>query len=310
MATSGSTDFTVNRTELIESSLRLAGLLDPGVSASAKQNTQGVQTLQIYLKHLISRGPHLWRQDEGVCFLDEDAQSYSLGPSGGEATRLSDLISTTVDGAHTSSDTTILLDSITGMASGDRIGIELADGTRQWTTINGAPASLTVTLTTGITGDVDDGATVYTYTSKIERPVRITSVRRLHDETETPIELVSREEYFQLPSKGSAGKVVMAYYHPTLTNGKLYVWPTADDVDDQIRFTYERAFEDMDAVSNNLDLPVEWIETVKYGLAYRLAQEMSGSYERIQMLKAEADGREAQLLSFDQEYASVHLAPG
>lgn len=310
MATSGSVDFTVNRTELVESSLRLAGLLEPGVSASPKQNTQAVQTLQIYLKHLISRGPHLWRQEEGVLFLDEDAQSYSLGPTGGEATKLSDLVSTTVDGAHTASDTTILLDSITGMASGDRIGIELADGTRQWTTINGAPAALTVTLTTGLTGAVDDGATVYTYTSKIERPVRITSIRRLHDGIEVPVATVSREEYFQLPNKGSAGKVVQAYYQPTLTNGKLYVWPTADNVADQIRFTYERAFEDMDAVANNLDLPVEWVETVKYGLAYRLAQEMSGSYERISMLKAEAESREAQLLAFDQEYASVYLAPG
>lgn len=310
MATSGSVDFTINRTELIEAALRLAGLLDPGVSASAKQNTQSVQTLQIYLKHLISRGPNLWRQEEGVLFLDEDTQSYSLGPSGGEATKLSDLVSTTVDGAHSATDTTILLDSITGMASGDRIGIELADGTRQWTTINGAPASLTVTLTTALTGDVDDGATVYTYTSKIERPVRITSIRRVHSDIEVPIALVSREEYFQLPNKDSAGKVVQAYYHPTLTNGKLYVWPTADDVDDQIRFSYERSFEDMDATSNNLDLPVEWIETVKYGLAYRLAQEMSGSYQRISMLKAEAENRESQLLAFDQEYASVYLAPG
>ena len=59
------------------------------------------------------------------------------------------------------------------MSDADNIGIELDDGTIQWTTINGAPAGSTVTLTDALTDDVASGNAVYVYTAKTNRPMKL-----------------------------------------------------------------------------------------------------------------------------------------
>lgn len=311
MATSSSIDWTLDRQTLVNGALRLAQGVDWAIEPSAVVGAVANEALNGYLKHLMSRGPHLWRQTEGVLFLTEDEQYYDLGTaSGGDhATKLSDFVSTTLSAAAVLGAGTITVASITSLASGDFIGIELADGTRQWTTINGAPAGSTVTLTDVLTGAADSAATVYSYTTKVERPVRITGLRRRVSGNDTPVELVSRQEYFEQANKAAAGKVNIAFYDRQVSLGRLYVWPTADNVEDTLRFTYERTFEDMDVNGDNFDVPGEWLETIRFGLGYRLAIELGRPLERIMFLKGEAEQRERELLGFDQEDASVYVQP-
>lgn len=309
MATSGSVNFTETRDEIIEDALRLAGVLDITESPKAAVSEAADRTLDSYLKYLMARGLQLWRLTEGVLFLVEGQESYNLGSTGDEATRASDLVATALNGAAASAATALTVDLTTGMTVGDRIGVELTDGTRHWTTIATIPTSATLTITSGLASAASDDATVYAYTAKIERPLRISNVRsRDADGLETPLSSVSRQEYMEQPDKATDGKVVMVHYSPQLVNGVLYVWPTADDLTDQICFTFERILEDVDAGDDNFDLPVECLEPLKYGLGLRLAHKY-GKMDRIQYLKPEAEEKEARMLNFDAEDASVFIQP-
>lgn len=301
-------NFDETRDELIEDALRLAGVLDITETPRAGVSESARRTLDAYLKHMMSRGLHVFRQTEGVLFLNQDQESYELGSDGDEATRVSDLVATTLTSAASAGATTLALTS-SGMAVSDRIGIALDGGTRQWTTIATIPDSASVTITTALTGAAASGNTVYTYTSKIERPLRVWNLRlRDSDGIETPLRQISRQEYMEQSDKNADGKVVMTHYSPQLDDGVLFVWPTADSITDQIRFTFERVIADADSGDGNFDFPVEWLETLKYGLALRLAHKY-GKRDRIEYLKPEAEQKEAELLAFDVEDSSVFVSP-
>ena len=308
MSTSGSIDFTATRDEIIEGAFSLCGAKDPTEALSAEYLTIGTRALNLYIKALMTKAPQLWRQTEGVLFLNEDQQSYSLGTGGDHSAKLDDLFSTTLSAAASSAATSITLTSVSGLAVSDKIGIAQDDGTRHWTTVATIVGS-TVTLASGLTDDAASGLTVYGYTTLLERPVRLYNLRRRQGTTEIPVDLVSRSEYFEQPTKAAEGKIVLAYYSPQLSAGKLYVWPTADTAADQLRFTYERTFEDMDSALNNFDMPIEAVEMIKYGLAVRIGPEIGAPMEIMRTLKAESEQRESEAMAFDQEDASVFFTP-
>jgi len=62
----------------------------------------------------------------------------------------------------------------------------------------------------------------------IDRPLKASQARRLlSDGQESPIWVVSRQEYMEQPVKSTNGVPNMVYYDPQLDLGVLYVWPTS-----------------------------------------------------------------------------------
>jgi len=68
---------------------------------------------------------------------------------------------TAIKVAASKDDLTIDVNSISGLADDDSIGITLDDGTLQWTTVNGTPAGDTVTLAEALPDDAAIGNVVY-----------------------------------------------------------------------------------------------------------------------------------------------------
>lgn len=269
MATSGSTDYSVNRNQIITEALELLGVLPAGDTADTNDVTSLSLTLNLMIKHWQSRGVALWKNAQIVVFLELSAQSYSLGPTGDKACLLSDMVKTEVAAAAASGATTLVVDSITSMASGDIIGIELDGGDLQWTTINGAPASATITLTAALTDDVNLDAHVYTYTTAtIPRPLFVTE-GRLHQNSdqEIPLSIIGRNKYMRLTSKTSTGPASQIYYDPLRANGELYVWPTASTVKDYLILNTRMPLEDFDGSTDDPDFPQEWMLPLAWNLA-------------------------------------------
>lgn len=309
MATSGSTTYSQTRIDLVKGALRLAGVLDGAEAPKAEDADAANAALNLYLKAFQSKAPQLWRQDQGVLFLTPGTESYNLGTGGDRATRQADFASTELAANAALGASTITVDSASGFTSGDQIGIELSDGTRQWTTVSGAPVGAVITLAAVLTGAASSGGTVYGYTTILSRPNRITHMVRRCDSVDIEVQLVSRQEHFNAPTKTQEGSVLQAYYSPQITRGILYVWPTGADVNETLRFTYERTLEDMLANDDDFDLPQEWLECFKFGLAYRLALEFGAPISKVQILKGESEQREQELLDYDQEYASIYFSP-
>jgi hypothetical protein len=104
------------------------------------------------------------------------------------------------------------------------------------------------------------------------RPMRISSIRFKQDDQETPIALVTRQEYDDLPDKTATGLPSMVHFSRLQSTAKIYVWPVlATASGERIQFTYEREFEETDDLSDGPDAPVEWDNAIVYSLAVLLA---------------------------------------
>jgi len=311
MTTSNSTDFTLDAGQIIDESFSLLGVKIAAVDLQSEQIQDGLNALNLMLKGWQAQGLHLWTEEEGIIFLDVGKENYLLGPTGDEATTIDDFVGTTITSTLAADVVIIPVVSSTGMLAGDFVGIQLDDKTRHWTTIFSVDTSTQITLTVKLPTQAISGNTAFTFTKLIERPLRISSSRRktFAQDNEIPVESWSRNEYFKQVNKSSQGTVVNSYYSPLLNNGRYYVWQTAASVNDLVRFSFERSIQDIDLSSETLDIPVEWLETVIYNLAVRLANTYSAPPQRIQLIVAEAAFFLDQLLGWDEEIESLNVQP-
>ena len=302
MATSNSTDFNLTRDELLLGALRLIGKSGRGKTASSADISDAAEALELMVKSLQATGAHLWKTQEATLFIEKGTPSYSL--SGANCTQ--EYVKTAMKVAGVATDSTIDVDSIAGSSDADFIGIKLDDGTMQWTTINGAPSGDTVTLTAALTGASAIGSTVYTYTTKIVRPLKALSARRIGT-SDIDIDVVSRDEYFTLPNKLSSGEINQVYYDPQLEIGKFYIWPTGNAADDRVQITFMMPLEDFDSSNINPDFPQEWLEALKWGVAARLGPEYGLPLDRQTYLDQMSAGKLEFISGFDEEYASIYF---
>lgn len=308
MATSGSYDFALDRDGLITAAYRFIGAIAVGENPTTDELTNGGQILNLMLKGWQAEGIALWLNKKATLFLDYNTQSYSIGPSGGNVCLTSDAVKTEVRVAASSTDTTLEVDSTTGMTAGDYIGVQLDDGTLQWTTIDTVTDTDTLELTDALTDDVAVDNHVYTYTTKLQRPLGIIEARRVDkDNISTPLFELSRQEYMALSLKSALGITTQYYFDPQLTNAALYVWPTASLVTDTLEMTVKMPIQDMDASADDGEFPVEWSEAVVLNLARRIGIQLGVPVDKeLKELAAEA---KYMAKTFDDETASLYFQP-
>jgi len=311
MATSGSTDFSISRTTIINDVCEDLNLKSEGQPVANHIKTKAILRLQAMIKADMMDGLHLWAIADGTLFFVLNQESYTLGTGGDEAS--ASYLKTEVATAQTSGNNTLVVDSTTGMTAGDNIGIELDGGDLQWTTITSVDSSTQVTLDANLTDDVAVDNHVYTYTTIIEKPIRIIpDTIRIENSSgmETPVHLVSRSDYMSIPDKSSSGVTNKVFYEPLRTTGKLYIWPVADDVQRVLHFNYERTLEDMDAAGNEPDYPIQFAEYLMAGLRYRMGRIAGMTDQELITAKAEADSEKQRCLDFDSEEGSLFFQPG
>lgn len=311
MATSGSTDFSVTALDIVNQAFSKIGVKAAEQDLTAAETADGMLSLNLMVKAWQAQRLHLWTKQEGILFLDAGKTDYLLGPSGDEATLFDDFIGTTTSNSEVALATVIEVASTAGMAAADNVGIKLDDNTRHWTTIVSVDSPTQITITTGIPSASAANSSVFTFTNLIERPLRVLSSRRAKFGVDNEFEMFrfARDQYFNQPDKLSTGTTVNYYYSPQLTQGRYYVWQTASSVDDYVRFTFERTIEDFDGTTNNPDFPIEWAETIIWNLAGRLAVDYNIPPAKQQIISANASAMLENLLGFDEEPASISIAP-
>ncbi len=184
MATSGSTDFSLNARSLCKFALKKIRVVGHGEDMAPEDAETALEELNLMLKGLQLDAPSLWRQTEGSVSLVADTSSYTLSP----------------------------------------------------------------------------------------RPFRVYECRyRSASGIDLPMFDMTRQEYMDLPLKTSAG--VPTTYYPDYQRGAttLFVWPVPASVTTEtLQYTYQRIFEDLDSLNDDIDIPQEYLETVGYQLASRL----------------------------------------
>lgn len=310
---SGSYDFNMQRDDIIKAALRLIGVLKKDETPSAPEIENASQSFNRMLKSWQAEDIGLWLITEARMYTSPGTESYSLGLTGDNATLSA--VETEIETATSSGDSTIDVDSITGMTDGDYIGIELDDGTLQWTTINGSPSGNTITLTTVLTDDVAVDNQVYTYTGKIQRPMEVISARlRNKADDETPLNFYTRDEYFRLTSKDDTGQINHVFYDKQLTNGVFYVYPTGTLCTDRIMLTLKYPVEDIDSAGDYAEFPNEWLDVITYNLAVKLFYEYPNDDKRIDIntihtLRKDARELKELLKNFDTAQGPYQFCP-
>lgn len=235
MTTSGSTDFSVDRDDLIEGALRICGVLDPeSGSATATQLTVGAEALNILVKALEADGMPLWAIKKKTITLTASQANYTV-------------------------------------------------------------SSLS-----------------------IGRPLKIVAAYRTDssgtDPIDTPMRVITRDEYISRSSKSTEGVPLEIWYDPQLTNAlaTVYVYPTPSSTvatDYTVSIYYQAPFEDFDASTDTPDFPQEWYKCIKWMLANELAYEYGVPGPILDRISMKAELEHNKVLDMGMEEGSVYFMP-
>lgn len=311
MATSGSVNFSTSRDEIIKYALLNVGGIAQGGTPTATQYTDCAFLLNGIVKLWQTEGMPLWALKQGYIFPIHDTNQVLLGPTGGKASH--SYTQTTIGADEASGQTVITVASISGISNTDIIGIEQDDGTIHWTTVNGAPASTEVTLTTALTDEASEGNYVYAYptSAQIHRPLRIIHAYTYDfaNSTGQPLTLVSSTDHFDLGHVEIESYPLQFAYSPQLTNGIFRFYPRFQDGNKIIVIYFQRPFEDFDASSDEPDFPQEWYLPLVWMLSWALGPSHGVPIDERRVWFAEANALKEQLLSFGMEEGSIRFEP-
>lgn len=339
MATSGTVTYRTNRNQIIEGALRLVGAVDPenASPATATQINNGAEALNLMVKSWEAVGLQLWERKYAVIFPQQGQGIFALGnpgPAGDHATLSTPLgsgfVQTTLTSAASAGATTITVDSVDGLTTAGitatsidddyNIGVQLSDGTVQWTTVNGAPAGNVVTLDTALSDDAAAGAYVFCYETKLIRPLRILDafIQQLGGDSTAyptsggnsiPVRPISKDEYNRFGAKNAQGTPIQLAYDVQANTGYVYLYPTFLAASQVLFIEFTKPIDDFTTSTDDYDMPQEWGEALKFNLALRLAPEYEVPREKYQQIKDMAASLFQFIDGYDQETTSVFIQP-
>lgn len=333
MAISNSYDFSLTRDQIIEAALRKLNALLEGNTASAAKITNGAQALNVMLKswsarsypiHNIRRLFVLPNTPSTIARNSNLVWDINIGNVGTNHTTTT-YVHTTTTATTAAGGTTLTVSSISGINNGDTIGVELVSTSSliHWTTVNGAPAGSTVTLTSGIpTGNsVAVGAHIYTYTASTQRAPRPTAIHgqwivNLENNTRYPINMRPEDELINVAynTTPSGAPVNISYRQnffgaPNSQDGVLFLYPGWGDAANLIELRAQYPFSDMDSAGDEVQAPPEWFEAIIYGLATRLAPEYGLDAKLRMIIAKEANDAFDTAMLGSNENSSIYLQP-
>lgn len=306
MSVSGTNTFSQTRNDIINRAYKIIGIKTRGRDLTAEEINEASEALNLYVKGLKSEGVYLWKYAEGTLFIKVGQESYIL--DGATANATESFVQTTTSASATSGATAIVVTSATGFTAGYYVGVMQNDGDIFWTTV-ASVAGTTITLTSPLTNNVSNGATIYVYQTKITRPEAITSCRRRDSSNyDTPLNELARNDYFNLAQKTIIGQPTQFYYDKQLSSGTIYLYQAPNDASNTVKFTFQKMFFDFNAGNDNPDFPIEWAETLAFGLASRLCYDFSIDKTKTEQIKRTYDEMLRNLKGYDRE-DSIYFVP-
>ena len=149
-------------------------------------------------------------------------------------------------------------------------------------------------------------------------PTKIIQAWNRANNLDSPILIVSRQEYNMLGAKTTQGTPSQLWYNPpgeisaTETQGTLtfYVTPDANSASNITPyFTGVRPLADFDSSTDVMDFPQYWGNAVVWGLASQLSYEYGVGLSERQLIERKADRHRNDALSYGTEEGSFTILP-
>ena len=129
---------------------------------------------------------------------------------------------------------------------------------------------------------------------------------------DTPVMLVSKQEYNVLGSKFSTGTANTIFYDPRKLNGILYVYLTPDSnaqTNLELHIIAQMPLNDISLATDIPDFPNEWMNCLVWNLADQLALEYGVPMNARQEIATRANAYKTQLSDWDVEASSTFFQP-
>lgn len=321
MSVSGTVSQTVfNTRKVVDHAFRRCRLPPEGVGSEQLQ--VALESLYLILSQLANRGLQLWCIEKQIMPLYE-AQGVIEMPNG-----VVDILNTNlrtvepVTGTITSTATTKTTEFATPTQV-TTVGILWSGAS---TSVAFETSSDGVTWTTVATED-DPGASADTYTwydldgsiATLYFRARATSgnlnahtVYLSNTPTEIPMARLNRDDYVNLPNKAFQGRPLQFWVNRQLNNPYLYLWPvpSAQFVTAQVIVWTKRYIMDVGSLTQEIEVPQRWYDSVVYLLAARLAEELPSVDPQLMVIldqKAQRSLREAE--DEERDDSPIYLTP-
>jgi hypothetical protein len=305
--------FSPQRNSIIARALRQCIAIESGETPGAQEISDANDALNALIAGWQATGLHVWKETEGILFLQPNQIKYSIGGTNTDQSCFdANWVGTTTSGVINQGSTIVPLTSVAGISSGDNIGITLSTTNGLfWTTVDGAPSGSTVTLAAPLPAAVNSSANVVDYAPayKLPRPLRIPDARRyyLSSQIDTPLITMSRLDYRDLPNKTTPGTVTGHFYDPQLNIGIENVWPAPPDSLSAVRFTFYQQIYDFQTAADTPDFPQEWVNALTWGLADEIAPEYGVGQVRMAKIQEKAAYWLDVVQGWDREPESFYL---
>lgn len=305
MATSGSTNFSSSRDSLITDAMVNVGAISEGVTPTAAQLAANGRILNMLVKQWAAKlGMPLWAMKTGYILPQSDTNSMLVSSH-----VVTSYIQTTLSTAAAAAATVLVPTSTTGMTIADVIGVELTDGTVQYSTIT---ALVPFTIADALASAAAAGGEIYTYTTtnRVSRPLRVVYANT-HDavsNVDTPITIIAHSEFNDIGTKTSESYPTQLYYDPQLV-GKFYWYPRWIDGKKVVQFRFHRPFEDFDAAADEPDFPQEWHFPLLWYLSWAICPKFGIPMETRAQWLQEANMLAKEVSDMGQEEGSLFLNP-
>lgn len=122
---------------------------------------------------------------------------------------------------------------------------------------------------------------------------------------------MNRDDYASLPVKTTQG-IPTQYWYNRQIRPQVTLWPTPGSAAaaGSLSIFYHRQIEDVGALTNTLDIPTRWLETVITGLAARMMMEFPQvDMARYGLLQAAAADALAQAEAEETDSSPINIAP-
>jgi len=184
-------------------------------------------------------------------------------------------------------------------------------------------SELIIPLTSGTTSYILGGASSTLMYDSLAPTVAITdkplkAIQGFYRNTQstpyvdTPLLLISKQEYNMLGSKFSTGTANTIFYDVKQLNGILYVYLTPDanaQANLQLRLVVQLPLNDISLATEVPDFPNEWMNTLVWNLADQLALEYGVPMNARQEIMQRALMYRMQATDWDVEASSTYFSP-
>lgn len=314
MTTSGNSDWNPQAVYIITRSYRQCGVIAENETPTAGMLSDALITLNAMVKEWQASGIHVWTEEEAIVFLQEGQIRYLLGGS-------------SLDNSSAADDwvqSELFVNAIAGAVSvtidppvvlnGQHIGIVLDAGPTWWTTVTSSVAGV-VGIADALPSAASAQNTVVAYNTRIIRPLKVPTCRRLQyaspgttqGNNETPMTVLSRQEYEDLPNKHSPGIPTQFFYSPKLVQGEFYVWPAPANSQSAARVTWYRPIQNFDTLNDTSDMPQEWLNALTWNLSQEMGPEFDIPPPRWQIIQSQAAQKLDMVQSWDRESEPIEF---